>query len=149
MIHGVKVIALTQIADQRGRVLHMLRSDAPHYMGFGEIYFSLVNPGSIKAWNLQVQMTRHYAVPWGTIKVVLFDDRPESATSGSIEEILLGADNYKLLVIPPSVWSGVVNPGTQPALIADCTTAPYDPTQVRRRDPFDPMIPYSWDTAPR
>src|SRR5690349_19661138 len=57
MIPGVVVSPLKQIPDERGMVMHMLkRTDAP-FAGFGEIYFSIVNPGAVKAWKKHLQMT--------------------------------------------------------------------------------------------
>jgi dTDP-4-dehydrorhamnose 3,5-epimerase-like enzyme len=41
----------------RGSVMHMLRADAEHFQGFGEIYFSTVNPGAIKGWHIHREMT--------------------------------------------------------------------------------------------
>ena len=41
MIDGVQIHPLRQIPDERGKIMHMLRSDAPHFQGFGEIYFSM------------------------------------------------------------------------------------------------------------
>ena len=52
MIEGVRITPLRQIPDERGTVMHMLRADAPHFEGFGEIYFSWVYPGAIKAWHV-------------------------------------------------------------------------------------------------
>ena len=52
MINGVVITPLRQIADERGKVMHMLRNDAVHFSAFGEIYFSCVYPGAIKAWHL-------------------------------------------------------------------------------------------------
>ena len=42
MIDGVLVKQLSQIADERGKIMHMLRADEPHFEKFGEIYFSVV-----------------------------------------------------------------------------------------------------------
>ena len=36
-IDGVRVTPLARIADERGAVLRMLRSDDPHFSRFGEI----------------------------------------------------------------------------------------------------------------
>jgi len=127
----------------------MLRSDDEQFSGFGEIYFSLVRPGAVKAWHLQKIATRHYAVPVGTAKVVLYDERSDSATSGNLQEVVLGEENYSLLVIPPNVWSGFAAVGNQAALIADCTTLPYDPSVILRRDANDPSIPYCWAVTKR
>ena len=147
MISGVALLPLKRIGDERGALLHMLRSDAPHFQGFGEIYFSLVTPPSVKAWHRQHRMTRHYAVPVGTARIVLYDDRPGSPTAGQVQEVVLGENNYQLLVIPPMVWSGFAALGDRPALIADCTTLPHDPAEASRRDPDDPAIPYRWERA--
>ena len=65
MIDGVKIVPLRQIPDERGKVMHMLRADAEHFSGFGEIYFSMVYPGAVKAWHLHRRMTLNYAVPIG------------------------------------------------------------------------------------
>ena len=39
-IEGVVVQSLEQIVDDRGSILHMLRSDSELFTKFGEIYFS-------------------------------------------------------------------------------------------------------------
>ena len=57
--------------------MHMLRADDPHFERFGEIYFSTVFAGVVKGWHLHERMTINYAVPFGSIKLVLFDDRDE------------------------------------------------------------------------
>jgi dTDP-4-dehydrorhamnose 3,5-epimerase len=144
MIEGVRITPLRQIVDERGKVMHMLRADEPHFAGFGEIYFSSINPGAIKAWHIHKSMTLNYAVPVGQIKFVLFDDRANSVTRGEIQEILLGPDSYNLVTVPPLVWNGFNGAGASPALVANCATIPHDPAEVERRDPFDPAIPYDW-----
>ena len=48
-IEGVRITPLRRIPDERGAVLHMLRSDSPGFERFGEIYFSMVYPDAIKA----------------------------------------------------------------------------------------------------
>lgn len=144
MISGVQVKPLTQILDERGKVMHMLRRDSPDFLEFGEIYFSCVYPGAIKAWHLHTTMTLRYAVPVGRIKLVLFDDRPESPTRGEIQEIFLGSDMYCLVTIPPGIWNGFKGIGTAMALVANCATLPHDPQEILRRDPSDPYIPYDW-----
>lgn len=144
MIEGVRITPLRQIVDERGKVMHMLRSDAAHFQSFGEIYFSVVNPGAIKAWHVHRIMTLNYAVPVGHIKFVLYDEREGSPTRGAIQEIFLGPDNYNLVTVPPLVWNGFKGIGTEPALVANCATIPHDPGEIDRRNPFDPAIPYDW-----
>ena len=50
MIKGITITKLKQIEDQRGKVMHMLRSDDEVFKNFGEIYFSTIFHNKIKEW---------------------------------------------------------------------------------------------------
>lgn len=144
MIEGVQVRLLRQIPDERGKIMHMLRRDDPHFQRFGEIYFSMVYPGAIKAWHLHKRMTLNYAVVVGMIKLVLYDARRRSPTSRQLMELFVGESHYALVTIPPGVWNGFKGIGAAAALVANCATAPHDPREIVRLDPFSPEIPYDW-----
>ena len=92
-IYGVVISPLKQIIDERGKVMHMLREDSNLFKRFGEIYFSCTYPGAVKAWHMHKKMTLNYAVIFGVLKVVLFDDRKDSPTFGKIQEIFLSPEN--------------------------------------------------------
>jgi dTDP-4-dehydrorhamnose 3,5-epimerase len=143
-IDGVLLTPLRKIVDERGSVMHMLREDAPHFQRFGEIYFSWVNAGVIKAWHRHAEMTLNYAVPVGRVRVVLYDDRPESPTRGAVMEIELGGDRYTLLTIPPRLWSGFEGLGSEPSMVANCATIPHRADEIERREPGAADIPYVW-----
>lgn len=149
MIAGVGVYPLRQIPDERGKIMHMLRADDPHFERFGEIYFSMVYPGVVKGWHRHRVMTLNYAVLLGTIKLVLFDERDGSPTKGEIVELFPGEANYLLVRIPPGVWNGYKGVGHQPALVANCATHPHDPAEMERLDPFANHIPYDWSLKHR
>ncbi len=144
MIEGVHIRPLKQIPDERGKVMHMLRSDDPWFEKFGEIYFSTVNPGAIKGWHLHQRMTLNYAVVAGMIKLVLYDDREASPTRGELMELFTGEDNYALITIPPGIWNGVKGIGVEPAIVANCASEPHDPEEIVRLDPLSEEIPYDW-----
>jgi dTDP-4-dehydrorhamnose 3,5-epimerase len=144
-IDGLTVRELRRIPDERGAVFHMLREDSPGFERFGEIYFSLVHPGAIKAWHLHKLMTLNYAVPSGMVKLVCYDDREGSPTKGNVAELFIGELNYVLVTIPPLVWNGFKGYGDSSALIANCATVPHTPDEIVRADPFTPDIPYDWD----
>jgi len=144
MIHGVVVTPLKQIPDERGKVMHMLRRDDAHFSRFGEIYFSVVFPGVIKAWHWHRIMGINYAAIVGMIKLVMFDDRPDSPTKGELQELFIGEDCYVLVTIPPQVWNGFKGTGTKPTVVANCATEPHNPADVVRLDPFSEKIPYDW-----
>lgn len=144
MIEGIKIRPLRIIPDERGMILKMIRSDDEDFQGFGEIYFSVVYPGVIKGWHIHKKMTLNYAVIQGMIKLVLYDERPESATKGEVQEIFMGRENYNLVTIPPMIWNGFKGIGTEPAIVANCATIPHDPDEIERLDPFNNHIPYDW-----
>lgn len=144
MIEGVTITPLRQILDERGKVMHMLRSDSSVFKSFGEIYFSCVHPGAVKAWHIHKKMTLNYAVPYGGIKLALYDSRDGSPTKGELQEFFLGPDNYHLVTIPPLVWNGFKGLGNSLSIVANCSTIPHDPAEIERLDPEDPSIPYDW-----
>lgn len=145
MIEGVQVHPLRQIPDERGKIMHMLRADSEHFQKFGEIYFSCVYPGAIKAWHLHREMTLNYTVIVGHVKLVIYDDRNESPTRGELQEFFIGESNYCLVTIPPMVWNGFKGIGDTMAIVANCSTIPHDPVEIQRLDPFSPQISYNWD----
>ena len=144
MIEGVLISPLRQILDERGKVMHMLRADSPHFQQFGEIYFSTVFPGAVKAWHRHKRMVLNYAVPHGNVKLVLYDDREDSATAGEIMKLFLGPDNYSLVTIPAMVWNGFKGLGDHAAIVANCATIAHEPDEIDRLDPAGTDIPYDW-----
>ncbi len=145
MIDGVVVKKLSIIPDERGAILHMMRSDDPIFKKFGEIYFSIVYPEVVKGWHLHKKMTLNYAVPVGMIKLVLYDNRRDSITNGEVMELFIGELNYQLVSIPPNVWNGFKGIGNKAALVANCSTEPHDPNEIERLDPRNNAIPYNWN----
>ena len=145
MIEGVIKTPLKQIYDERGDILHMLRATDPHFDHFGEVYFSWANPGYIKAWKKHKEITINFAVPVGTIQVVVFDDRQQSSSFNRVQEFVLGREDYYLLTIPANLWYGFRAIGNHAALVTNCATGPHDPLEALRRDLHDPAIPYQWN----
>lgn len=144
MIEGVTISPRRQIPDERGKIMHMLKKTDKEFSEFGEIYFSVIFPGAIKAWHLHKKMTLNYVAVSGRIKLVLYDGRTKSKTKGEVQEIFLGEDNYMLVTIPPGVVNGFSAVGNEKAIVANCATMPHDPNEIERIDPFSKDIPYDW-----
>jgi dTDP-4-dehydrorhamnose 3,5-epimerase len=149
MIGGVVITPLRRIPDERGTIYHMLKSTDPHFIQFGEIYFTTIYRNVIKGWHKHQEMTLNYACIFGRIKLVLFDDRDASPTHGAIVEIFLGPDNHSLVTIPEDVWNGFKGMSDPFAIVANCATHPHDPARTSRADPFGEAVPYSWDITHR
>lgn len=149
MIEGVKVIPLKRIPDERGTIYHMLRKDDPHFIQFGEIYFSSIHPNAVKGWHKHKSVTLNYACIVGNIKLVIYDDREKSKTKDELMELFIGEDNYCLVQIPPDVWNGFKAVGNKTAIIANCCTHAHGDFKSERLDPFDNDIPYDWGVKHR
>ena len=145
MIEGVELVPLSQFHDERGKVMHMLRDTDSHFNKFGEIYFSCTYPGVVKGWHKHKKMTLNYAAISGSVKVVLYDDRADSATKGQIQEIYLSPENYFLLIVPPLIWNGFKAIGTSEAIVANCATIPHESNEIQRLDINSELIPYNWE----
>lgn len=147
-IDGVQVVPLRRIPDERGTIFHMLRRTEPHFIEFGEIYFTSIYRDVIKGWHRHAEMTLNYACISGRVKLVLYDDRAGSPTRGVLMERFLGPDDYSLVVIPPMVWNGMKGM-SDVSLVANCATHPHDPSRTERLDPFGEQIPYDWSVRHR
>ena len=91
-IHDVDVVPLRRIPDERGTILHMLRSNDDHFRRFGEIYFTTIYRDVVKGWHTHAEMTLNYACIYGRVKVVLHDGREGSPTAGSLMEVFMVTD---------------------------------------------------------
>ena len=143
-INGIQLTPLKQITDDRGAVLHMVKRNNLT-SEFGEVYFSEVLPGKIKAWKRHKKMKQNFAVPFGRIKMAFFDDREQSASNGILEELVIGRpDQYYLVHVPPLVWYGFQGLGDTPSILANCADMVHDPNESDTREPFDAKFLYQW-----
>ena len=144
-IDGVRVTPLKILKDDRGQVMHMLRTDAPHFKKFGEVYFSGVNVGVTKGWKVHTRAEGNLAVPHGRVRCVLYDSREESTTYGEFMDVVLGSsdDAYRLLTVPAGVALAWRNVGTDTAIVANCATEPHTPDEGKTL-PLDTYA-YEWD----
>jgi dTDP-4-dehydrorhamnose 3,5-epimerase len=141
MIEGVIVSPRRVIPDARGDVLHMIKVSDSEFTRFGEMYFSKISIGHTKTWRRHREATSQLAVPIGSVRFVLFDDRSGSSTCGERMDIVIGELSYHLLTIPPLVWYAFQNAGGETALIGNCSSMTRDPTESDRREIDDVRMP--------
>ena len=72
-LEEIQVQTLNKITRIGGDVWHVLKSSESSYDGFGEAYFSWLEPGAIKAWKKHLQMTMNLVVPIGKVRFVFYD----------------------------------------------------------------------------
>jgi dTDP-4-dehydrorhamnose 3,5-epimerase len=142
-IEGVVLSPLKIIKDDRGAVMHFLRTDTAGFQGFGEMYLSVVNPGVTKGWKKHVTAYGHLAVPVGALRFVLQDLREDSSTKGEWMDVRLSPESYQLLIIPPGVAYAWKCESDVPAFLLNCSN------ELWRQDesitiPFEEIVYPNW-----
>lgn len=146
MIDGVAVRRAKIIPDERGRLGEIMRSDDPWFEKFGQVYFTTVYPGVVKAWHYHKKQTDHFYVIKGLLKVALYDERRELPTYGTVNEIYLGEHCPGLIRVPSGVQHGWMCVSKSEAYIVNVVSEPYnykEPDEFRTH-PHDNHIPYDW-----
>lgn len=160
-IDGAFILPLRVIDTPGGAVMHMLRPVFPlqpglpagtrgsGFLKIGEVYFSEVLPGCVKAWKRHTRQTQYFAVPDGLLGIVLYDDREGSPSRGGLKTLRLGrSGTYALLRIPCGVWYGFTALGGKPAIICNAADIPHDPNEGKKC-PYDApesgFIPFDWN----
>jgi dTDP-4-dehydrorhamnose 3,5-epimerase len=150
LIEGVSVREVLHVPRDHGVITEVFRPEwDPTGQPVVHIYQSRLYPGALGAWSCHAHNTDRLFVNQGNIKVVLYDARDESQTAGTLNELHAGDARPYLIVIPPGIWHGLQNLGSQEALVLNMPTNAYDyedPDHYRL--PYDtPEIPYSWKSG--
>jgi dTDP-4-dehydrorhamnose 3,5-epimerase len=145
-IDGVRTKTLKVVADERGRLMEILRADDDLFEKFGQVYLTAAYPGVVKAWHYHERQTDHFACVAGMMKLVLYDDREGSPTRGTVNEFFVGEHHPLLVRIPRLVFHGFKCISEREALVINIPTEVYEHAQPDefRVDAHDPGIPYDW-----
>jgi dTDP-4-dehydrorhamnose 3,5-epimerase len=155
-IEGVKVIPLNLMIDDGGSFAELVRFDETgHLLAIPEFQvrqssYSLVLPGSIKAFHLHYNQEDVWFVPpTDRLLVGLLDCRKDSPTCGTSMRLVLGGGRAQLVYIPRGVAHGGANIGTQNATILYFVNQHFsldDPDE--RRLPWDILGADFWEMIP-
>jgi dTDP-4-dehydrorhamnose 3,5-epimerase len=144
-IDGVRVVPLKLIRNERGRLIEVQRRDDAHFLGFGQAYITSTLPGVVKAWYRHARQIDQIALMKGTLKLVLFDSRDNSATREVLLELTINEAAPALVQIPSSIWHGfqAINDET---FLLHLNSEPFqfDLQDEERIAPDDPRVPYRW-----
>ena len=130
-INGVTLTPLKKIPLNDGGILHIMKNSDHGYHGFGEAYLSEVMPGCTKGWKNHKNMVVNLSVPYGSVKVVVFDDREDSSSRGKFVQYILSREiNYSRVTINPGLWFGFQCLSEFPAAVLNISNIRHDPNEV-------------------
>lgn len=151
LIDGIAVKRLKPHADERGRLVELLRRDDPIASPFAQLNIVTAWPGVVKGWRRHREQGGLFAVASGQIKLVVHDDRDESETRGETNEFFVGDHNPVLVRVPAGVLYGFKGIGDREAVVVHLPDRPYnanDPDEDRV-DPHVGEVAYDWDRIDR
>lgn len=141
-IDGVFLTPLKIVDAPGGNVLHGMKKGEPGYVGFGEVYFSIIEPGVVKGWKRHREMTLNLVVPVGEVRFVIYDDRASSLTDQMYQEVALSKNNYQRLTVPPMVWMAFQGVGAQENMLLNIASIQHEPKESDRKSVEE--IPFVW-----
>jgi dTDP-4-dehydrorhamnose 3,5-epimerase len=127
---GVTLTPLRRIPLEKGDVMHALKATDDSFTGFGEAYFTQIQPGCTKGWKRHNRMTLNLVVVCGRVKFVIYDDR-----TNQFEEVVLSPDdNYQRLTLAPGLWMAFHGMGDVTSTVLDIIPEPHDPDEADNMD---------------
>lgn len=142
LIVGVIVTPQKRIPNPKGDILHVMKRSGAGYAGFGEAYFSTVHDKVIKGWKRHRRATLNLVVPVGAVRFVIYDDRPDSATKGSFDDLILGGETHVRLTVPPGLWMAFQGRSEGLNLLLNIANEEHDPCEADNINIED--IPFAW-----
>ena len=142
VITDVILTPLKIIPGDSGEVMHALKESEESFQGFGEAYFSCVNGNAVKGWKRHRKMMLNLVVPIGAIRFVLYDDRPESKTFKTIQEIILSRESYQRLTVPPGIWMAFQGKSDGVNMLLNIASIPHDSLEAENLPIQNEEIPF-------
>jgi dTDP-4-dehydrorhamnose 3,5-epimerase len=145
-INDVIVKKLITHPDDRGYFREILRDDDNMLRRFGQTAITKSHPGVIKAFHWHEDQDDIWYVASGMARVVLYDRRPRSPSTGVTQVIYAGDDNPVSILIPTGIAHGYQVLGVDPVLLFYHVTKSYNPAAPdEQRIPWnDPTIGFDW-----
>ena len=143
MIDGFIINQEKHILNSKGEILHAMKASSRGFVTFGEAYFSKVHPNVIKGWKRHNSATLNLIVPVGCVRFVVYDDRPESKTSGEYADVTLSEKNNIRLTVGPCLWMAFKGLGEGCNMLLNISSEEHDPSEADNVELN--VIPYSWE----
>ncbi|MDD5616419.1 MAG: dTDP-4-dehydrorhamnose 3,5-epimerase family protein [Candidatus Methanoperedens sp.] len=117
-INDIKVIDLIKNEDKRGWLIELFRKDLIDEQILPEMsYISLTLPGIIRGPHEHMEQTDYFCFLSSTFKLMLWDNRKESATYKHKMNLITGENNPMIVIVPPQIVHAYKNIGDVPGLV--------------------------------
>jgi dTDP-4-dehydrorhamnose 3,5-epimerase len=125
-------------ADDRGWSLMNLLQGVMSPLG--QVNYSVMYPGVVKAWHRHHKQTDFWLVLHGHLKMGIHRE-----SDGKTWLAVAGEKRPGVLIIPPPLWHGGATVGSEPAGLLYYVTHAYDPKAPDEdRRPFDSLTDFPW-----
>ena len=137
-LDDILVTPLKRIPTIGGDVLHALKNSDIGFNGFGEVYFSWVEEGAIKAWKCHKSMILNLVVPMGEVKFAFHLTNQKNC----FRTEKIGGERYLRLTLPPGIWFGFQGIAPGHSLIMSLADMAHEPDEVLRKATSE--IDFNW-----
>lgn len=136
-VDGVEIRPAQKREDKRGWLAEIFRSDEalPEHIP-AMAYVSITHTGVSRGPHEHKRQTDVFCFfgP-GSLRLIVWDNRPDSPTYGNKMTVVVGAENPCIVVVPPHIVHGYTNISDCDAMIINLPNALF--AGEKRKDPVD------------
>jgi dTDP-4-dehydrorhamnose 3,5-epimerase len=127
---------LRRIAHPLGDIQHGIKAVDEGYAGFGEAYFTRVQPGAVKGWKRHSRMQLNLIVPCGAVRFYVRDQDGTSKFSFLLgdEPGAVEGTQYARLTVPPGWWVAFEGVGQELNQVLNVASIAHDPQEATNVD---------------
>jgi dTDP-4-dehydrorhamnose 3,5-epimerase len=115
------------IKNPLGNLRHVVKSELGKNLPFSEIYFSEVQPKTMKAWKFHSQQTQNISVAFGEIRIICVR---KSSHETIFELFELNSEGlHGVLTIPHGIYYALINVSEEPTILLNVTDLSHDPAE--------------------
>ena len=126
---GARLTKREVISNTKGNIRRAFRSENSTNLPFQEIYYSEVNPYTLKGWKSHTLQTQNLSVAFGEILIICILKNEIEIVYEEFE--IDSAENHAVLSIPPNVFYALVNKSSKISILLNATDIVHDVNEGR------------------
>jgi dTDP-4-dehydrorhamnose 3,5-epimerase len=117
-IDDIIIKKLIKNEDNRGWLIELFRKDmTDDYLSPEMSYISLTYPGIVRGPHEHLGQTDYFCFLGSAFKLVLWDNRKESATYKNKMSLDMEENDYIIVIVPPGIVHAYKNTGNKPGFV--------------------------------